>query len=132
MLLKTEEKLNKHSVGLDAYNLGELQKAGEDFAIQVKDYDKQYQELLDKYKGPELDAKIKELIPVEDVIPERVDFNRLPKTQFENLKTGTTDFLLSRSTDAIERSRENTKTGEAYYRLNRSLRRFAPCRKWNR
>jgi len=113
--------------GLDAYNLGELQKASDEYAVGVKDYDKIYQELLNKYEGPELDAKIKELIPVEDVIPNRVDFTRLPKTKLQALKTGTTDFLLSRSTDAIERQRENTKTGEAYYRLNRILRGFAPA-----
>ena len=114
---------------LDASNLGKLQDASKEFGIGVQNYDKQYQELVDSYEGPELDVKLKELgsrNDIPDVVPELTEFKRLPKTQLSKLGTNVGDMLLSRSTDAIERQRENTKTGEAYYRLDRRLRSLSP------
>jgi len=111
---------------LDASNLGKLQDAGKEFGTGVQNYEKQYQELVDSYKGPELDAKLKELAPVEDVVPELTEFKRLDRSNLNRLGTNFGDMLLNRSTDMMERQRANTKTGEAYYRLNRSLKSFAP------
>ena len=118
--LKKDEKI------LNAANLESLQEAGKEFGTGVENYEKQYQELVDSYKGPELDAKIKELAPVEDVIPDLMEFEKLDKSSLSKLGTNFGDMLLNRSTDMIERQRANTKTGEAYYRLNRSLKSFAP------
>ena len=94
---------------LDASNLGKLQDAGKEFGTGVQNYEKQYQELVDSYKGPELDVKLKELAPVEDVVPELTEFKRLDKSNLNKLGTNFGDMLLNRSTDMMERQRANTK-----------------------
>jgi len=109
---------------LDEFNLGELQQAGAEYRTGVKDYEKQYQELVDKYEGPELDAKIKELAPVEDVIPETVDFKRLQPSRISKLTTVAADALLNRSTEFLEQTRAKTKTGKDMFHLDRALRGF--------
>lgn len=109
---------------LDSFNLGEVKKAGEDYGVNVKDYEKQYQDLVDSYEGPELNVKLKELAPAEDVIPERIDFKRLEKGPLSKLTTAAADTLLNRSTASLERIRDNTKTGKDAYSLNRILRGF--------
>tara|TARA_R110000803_G_scaffold148160_1_gene213595 strand:- start:1442 stop:4753 length:3312 start_codon:yes stop_codon:yes gene_type:complete len=120
-------QLKKDEKTLDAFNLGEVKKAGEDYGVNVKNYEKQYQDLVDSYEGPELDVKLKELGPrnnIPDVIPERIDFKRLEKGPLSKLTTATADTLLNRSTASLERIRDNTKTGKDAYSLNRILRGF--------
>ena len=87
---------------LDQYNLGQLEKAGDEFGIQVKNYESKYQGLLNKYEGAELKSQADILKKnegvFEDVIPETVDFKRLPQTKLNALTTGASDFLLGKST----------------------------------
>jgi len=116
---------------LDQYNLGQLEKASDEFGIQVKNYESKYQDLLNKYEGAELKSQADILKKnegvFEDVIPETVDFKRLPQTKLNALTTGASDFLLGKSTDKIDRKRNDAKTGEGFFRLNRVLRGFAPA-----
>jgi hypothetical protein len=116
---------------LDEHNLSQIQKASDEFGIQVTEYEKKYQDLLDKYEGPELQSRAAVLKKNEgtfkDVVPETIDFKRLPQTKLSALTTGAADFLLSKSTDEIERTTKQAKTGEDYFRLNRVLRGFAPA-----
>jgi len=120
-------QLKKDEKTLDAFNLGEVKKAGEDYGVNVKNYEKQYQDLVDSYEGPELDVKLKELGPkdnIPDVVPERFDFKRLKQGVVGKYGTMITDKALSRSTEVIERFRAKTKTGKDAYHLNRALRGF--------
>ena len=113
---------------LDNFNLGNVQEAGKDYNIKVQDYEKQYQDLVDSYEGPELDIKLKELGPIskiEDVIPERIDFKRLKSSPLSKLTTIAGDALLNRSSDFLERTRANVKTGKDAFHLNRALRGFS-------
>ena len=113
---------------LDAFNAENLQEAQKDYTIKVQDYEKQYQDLVDKYEGPELDIKLKELGPIskiEDVVPERIDFTRLKTSPISKLTTIAGDALLNRSTDFLERTRANVKTGKDAFHLNRALRGFS-------
>ena len=110
---------------LDAFNIGELQKAGEDYGIQVADYQKQFEDLVSSYEGPELQTKLKELTKPIDVEPKLYDFKRLETSTFSKLTKQAGDALLNRSTDFMERVRPNLKTGKDYFHLNRALRSFA-------
>ncbi len=116
---------------LDEYNTGQVQKASDEFGIQVNEYEQKYQELLDKYEGPELQSRADALKKSEgtfkDVVPETIDFKRLPQSKLSAMTQGASDFLLSKSTDEIERTTKQAKTGEDYFRLNRVLRTFAPA-----
>lgn len=116
---------------LDEYNIGQVQKASDEFGIQVTEYEQKYQELLDKYEGPELQSRADALKKSEgtfkDVVPETIDFKRLPQSKLSAMTQGASDFLLSKSTDEIERTTKQAKTGEDYFRLNRVLRTFAPA-----
>lgn len=109
---------------LDASNLEKLQDAGKKFGTGVQNYEKQYQELVDSYEGPELDVKLKELAPVEDVVPELTEFKRLDRTPLQKFGSIIGDSLLNRSTEMIEKQRINTKTGKDMFHLNRALRGF--------
>ena len=110
---------------LDAVNFGRLQKAGQDYGIQVTDYQKQYEDLLGSYEGPELETKLKELTKPIDVKPELYDFKRLDKSTFRKLTGQAGDVLLNRSTDFMETVRQNAKTGKDFFHLNRALRSFS-------
>ncbi len=110
---------------LDAFNIGELQQAGEDYGIQVADYQKQFEDLVGKYEGPELQTKLKDLAKPIDVKPELYDFKRLEASTLSKLTKQAGDALLNRSTDFMERVRPNLKTGKDYFHLNRALRSFA-------
>jgi len=110
---------------LDAVNIGELQKAGEDYGIQVADYQKQFEDLVSSYEGPELQTKLKELTKPIDVEPKLYDFKRLETSTLSKLTKQAGDVLLNRSTDFMERVRPNLKTGKDYFHLNRALRSFA-------
>ena len=110
---------------LDSENFGKLQQAGKDYGIQVADYQKQYEDLLGSYKGPELETKLKELAKPIDVIPELYDFKRLDKSTFRKLTRQAGDVLLNRSTDFMETARQNAKTGKDFFHLNRALRSFS-------
>ena len=116
---------------LDEYNTGQVQKASDEFGIQVNEYEQKYQELLDKYEGPELQSRADALKKSEgtfkDIVPETIDFKRLPQSKLSAMTQGASDFLLSKSTDEIERTTKQAKTGEDYFRLNRVLRTFAPA-----
>jgi len=110
---------------LDSVNFGRLQEAGKDYGIQVADYQKQYEDLLSSYKGPQLEEKLKELTKPVDVKPELYDFKRLDKSAFRKLTGQAGDVLLNRSTDFMETVRQNAKTGKDFFHLNRALRSFA-------
>ena len=110
---------------LDAFNIGELQQAGEDYGIQVADYQKQFEDLVSSYEGPELQTKLKDLAKPIDVTPELYDFKRLETSTLSKLTKQAGDALLNRSTDFMERVRPNLKTGKDYFHLNRALRSFA-------
>ena len=110
---------------LDSENFGKLEQAGQDYGIQVADYQKQYEDLLGSYKGPELETKLKELAKPIDVIPELYDFKRLDKSTFRKLTGQAGDVLLNRSTDFMETVRQNAKTGKDFFHLNRALRSFS-------
>jgi hypothetical protein len=110
---------------LDSVNFGRLQEAGQDYGIQVADYQKQYEDLLGSYKGPELETKLKELTQPVDVKPELYDFKRLDKSAVSKLTGQAGDVLLNRSTDFMETVRQNAKTGKDFFHLNRALRSFA-------
>ena len=112
---------------LDSSNLGKLQDAGKEFSTGVQNYEKQYQELVDSYEGPELDVKLKELGPksnIPDVVPELTEFKRLDRTPLQKFGSIIGDSLLSRSTEMMEKQRINTKTGKDMFHLNRALRGF--------
>ena len=110
---------------LDSENFGKLEQAGQDYGIQVADYQKQYEDLLGSYKGPELETKLKDLAKPIDVKPELYDFKRLEKSTFRKLTGQAGDVLLNRSTDFMETVRQNAKTGKDFFHLNRALRSFA-------
>jgi len=117
--LKKDRKL------LEASNAQEIEKAQEKFTVNVKDYDKKYQELVDTYEGEELDAKIKELEPVEDVLPENMfDLGDAPVSSGASKYTSIIgDSLLNRATDFLGAvKRDNVLTGEDAFRFDRALR----------
>jgi len=117
--LKKDRKL------LEASNAQEIEKAQEKFTVNVKDYDKKYQELVDTYEGEELDAKIKELGPIEDVAPENL-FELGDTPALSGLSKYTNiigDSLLNKSTDFLgDVRRDNVMTGEDAFRFDRALR----------
>ena len=118
-------QLKKDRELLEASNAQEIEKAQEKFAVNVKDYDKKYQELVDSYEGPELDAKIKELGPIEDVAPENLfELGDTPAlsglSKYTNIIS---DSLLNKSTDFLGAvKRDNVMTGEDAFRFDRALR----------
>lgn len=118
-------QLKKDRQLLEASNAQEIEKAQEKFTIKVKDYDKKYQELVDTYEGEELETKIKELEPVEDVLPENMfDLGDAPVSsglsKYANIVG---DSLLYRATDFLgDVKRDNVVTGEDSFRFDRALR----------
>ena len=118
------KQIRNDQSALEEFNFNAVQEAGEQFGVGVNNYEKQYQDLVDSYEGPELDIKIKELAPVENIIPELFNFKKTEPGYASQLGTMIADKALNRSTETIERLRANTKTGEDAYRLNRVLRGF--------
>lgn len=118
-------QLKKDRQLLEASNAKEIEKAQEKFTIKVQDYDKKYQELVDTYEGEELETKIKELEPVEDVLPENMfDLGDAPISSGLSKYTSIIgDSLLNRATDFLGAvKRENVLTGEDAFRFDRALR----------
>jgi len=118
-------QLKKDRQLLEASNAQEIEKAQEKFTIKVKDYDKKYQELVDTYEGEELETKIKELEPVEDVLPENMfDLGDAPVSSGLSKYTSIVgDSLLNRATDFLGAvKRDNVLTGEDAFRFDRALR----------
>ena len=118
-------QLKKDRQLLEASNAQEIEKAQEKFTIKVQDYDKKYQELVDTYEGEELETKIKELEPVEDVLPENMfDLGDAPVSSGLSKYTNIVgDSLLNRATDFLGAvKRDNVLTGEDAFRFDRALR----------
>ena len=114
---------------LDSFNLGELSTAADEYSINVKDYEKQYQELVDSYEGPELETRIEALEKKDikkDIIPERFEFERLKASPLSKGLNIVKDSLLNQSTDFLEAMRTNVKTGKDAYHLDRALRGYGP------
>ena len=128
---KKREALQGQRV-LDTENFRRLQEAGKDYKIQVDNYQKEFDDLVGSYKGPELEAKLKEQGledgprgKAEDVIPEIYDFKRLDKSTFRKLTAQINTGLLRRSADLLEDIRQDIKTGKQFYELDDTLRSFS-------
>jgi len=117
---------------LDSENFRKLQQAGKDYGIQVTDYEKQYQDLMNSYEGPELETKLKEQGleagpkgKAVDVVPELYDFKRLDKSTFRKLTAQINTGLLRRSADLLQDIRQDIKTGKQFYEVDDTLRSFS-------
>jgi hypothetical protein len=117
---------------LETENFRKLQEAGKDYKIQVDNYQKEFDDLVSSYRGPELETKLKEQGlesgprgKAVDVVPELYDFKKLDKSTFRKLLGQANTVLLKKSADLIEEVRPDIKTGKQFYELDDTLRSFS-------
>tara|TARA_R110000824_G_scaffold349956_2_gene536847 strand:- start:168 stop:3494 length:3327 start_codon:yes stop_codon:yes gene_type:complete len=115
-------QLKADEANLDADNIQTLEKAKDQYNINVDNYNKDYEKLVESYVGPGKPSI--DLPEADPVTPELFQWDRLEKSKASELGGQAMNALLKRSGESIQDTVRKVKTGKEFKALDDTVRSF--------
>jgi len=115
-------QLKADEANLDAANIETLEKAKDQYNINVDNYNKEYEKLVESYVGPGKPSI--DLPEADPVTPELFQWERLEKSIPSKLGGQAMNALLKRSGESIQDAVRKVKTGKDFKALDDTVRGF--------